>query len=64
MLTLTSLSKEPELLSQFKESNIFNKLQVITNSKSFGKNLDLKTALYQFLEVVSDHNPTICVSQL
>lgn len=46
MVTLTTLSKEPELLSQFRESNIFSKLQVITNSRNFGKNLDLKTALY------------------
>ena len=46
MVTLTTLSKEPELLNQFRESNIFNKLQVITNSRNFGKNLDLKTALY------------------
>jgi|LauGreDrversion4_2_1035121.scaffolds.fasta_scaffold37393_3 hypothetical protein len=53
MVTLTTLSKEPELLGQFQESNVFSKLCVITNSKNFGKNIDLKTSLYQLLEVVS-----------
>ncbi len=61
MVTLTTLSKEPELLGQFQESNVFSKLCVITNSKNFGKNIDLKTSLYQLLEVVSGQNPEICV---
>lgn len=32
LLTLQALSKEPDLLSQFRESNIFSKLQGITNT--------------------------------
>lgn len=62
--TLTSLSKMPDLMAQFRHSNIFTKLQVITNSLSFGRNVDLKTALYQLLEVVSAQDPQICVSEL
>lgn len=30
------------------------------NNKEFCRNIDLKTALYELLEVVSAHNPKIC----
>ena len=60
--TLSTLAKEPELLDQFGQTpSLFTKLLSLSQHPKIGPNLELRTAIYSLLQVLSAQNIPICV---